>query len=359
MNKKIKMILFSMLIFGIFLSGCVDQNNTDKNVNYTNTQVNLNGSNTIVTDLAGRNVTIPKQEMINNVTCLHPIATYMTWRLTPTKLKSIDMVFDSSPKLVSDITNETFNNLPVTGVYFKGMNKEQILSLHPDIIVSMTKDPNLDEEQMNYSVPVIAISKDNLTDYAESFRFMGKVLGNEKDGNDLANYWEDIIKKVTDQTSNLSKVKVYYASHEGPLSTVGPLTVMSSIIDLAGGIDMYDTNVTMPLADQVNERIIVNIEQVLIWNPDVIITKTEATKNIILNDPQWKSINAVKNHKVYAVPLWESLEGMQSIMGLIWTAETLHPDKVTFDFNNETRTFYSKFYLYDNMTDQQIAQTAA
>jgi iron complex transport system substrate-binding protein len=46
-------------------------------------------------------------------------------------------------------------------------------------------------------------------------------------------------------------------------------------------------------------------------------------------------------------------------MGLMWTAETLYPNEVTFDFNTETRDFYSKFYLYDNMTDEQIAETVA
>lgn len=314
--------------------------------------------NIIITDLAERTVTIPTPDNIQKVTCLHPIPTYMTWRLTPNKLNSVDMVFNSNPRLVPSSTNDTLNSLPVTGVYFKGMNREQMLSLHPDIIVSLNKDPNLDQEQMNYSAPIIAISKDNLTHYEQSFRLLGKALGNEKDANELADYWTNNIKKVTDKTSNLSKVKVYYASHDGPLSTVGPLTVMSSIIDLAGGIDMYDTNTTMAPTDKVNERIIVNIEKILMWNPDVIITKTEAEKNTILEDPQWKPINAVKDGKVYAVPRWETLDGIQSIMGLMWTAEKLHPDKVDFDFNNETRAFYSKFYLYNNITDEQIAQTA-
>jgi iron complex transport system substrate-binding protein len=242
------------------------------------------------------------------------------------------------------------------------MNQEQMLALDPDVIVSMTKDPNLDQEQIDYAAPVVAISKDNLTDYEQSFRLMGKVLGNEEEANELADYWNNSIKKVTDITSTIPEnqsVKVYYASHDGPLSTVGPLTVMSSIIDLSGGVDLYDTNISLTSAQKVDEHIVVNIEQVLLWNPDVIITKTETEKDTILNDTQWQSINAVKNGKVYAAPRWESLDGIQSIMGLMWTAEKLHPDKVAFDFNNETRAFYSEFYLYDNITDEQIAETVA
>lgn len=314
-----------------------------------------------IIDMAQRTVAIPTPENIKRVSCLHPIPTYMTWRLAPEKLSSIDMVFNANPRLVPENANDTLNGLPVTGVFFKGMSQEQMLSLDPDVIVSMTKDPNLDQEQIDYSAPMVAISKDNLTDYEQSFRLMGKVLGNEEKANELADYWSNSIKKVTNVTSTIpenKRVKVYYASHDGPLSTVGPLTVMSSIIDLAGGVDLYDTNTSLTSSQKVDEHLVVNIEQVLLWNPDVIITKTETEKNTITNDTQWQSINAVKRGRVYAAPRWESLDGIQSVMGLMWTAEKLYPDKVKFDFNNETREFYSEFYLYDNITDEQIAETA-
>jgi len=313
-----------------------------------------------ITDMAGREVTVPTPEKIQGVSCLHPIATYMTWRLAPEKLISIDTVFNSNPRLVPESANEDLNSLPVTGVYFKGMNQEQMLALDPDVIVSLAKDPNLDTEQIDYDAPIMAISKDKLSYYEQSFRLMGQLLGNEEEAEELAEYWNNSIEKVTDITSEIpedQRLKVYYASHDGPLSTVGPKTVMNSIINLAGGVCMYDTNTSLTSADQVNEHIIVNIEQVLTWNPDMIITKTEAEKNTILTDAQWQSVNAVQNGRVYAAPRWESLDGMQSIMGLMWTAEKLYPNKVTLDFNNETKTFYSKFYLYDNITDEQIAET--
>ncbi|WP_440945325.1 ABC transporter substrate-binding protein [Methanosarcina sp. T3] len=385
MNRKLKVLFIVMvLVAAVFLSGCTDSDSakesdsgsdgitekgdpvTDSGSGYSSTggssQTGGPDGAIEITDMAKRTVAIPAPENITRVSCLHPIPTYMTWRLAPEKLISTDMVFNANPRLVPEDANDTLNSLPVTGVYFKGMNQEQMLVLDPDVIVSMTKDPNLYQEQIDYAAPVVVISKDNLTDYEQSFRLMGEVLGNEGEANELADYWNNSIKKVTDITSTIPEdqyVKVYYASHDGPLSTVGPLTVMSSIIDLAGGVDLYDTNVSLTSAQKVDEHLAVNIEQVLLWNPDVIITKTETEKNAILNDTQWQSVNAVKNSRVYAAPRWESLDGIQSIMGLMWTAEKLHPDKVTFDFDNETRAFYSEFYLYDNITDEQIAETVA
>lgn len=343
-------------------------NTTSAPTYFTSTQSSSSSSKEIVitswaiTDLAGRTNTVPTPENIEKVSCLHPIPTYMTWRLAPEKLISVDMVFDNSPRLVSQAADDFLSGLPITGVYFKGMNREQMLALDPDVIVSMTKDPNLEQEQIDYDAPIVAISKDRLEHYEQSFRLMGTLLGNEEEANELADYWNSSITKVTDITSEIpeeERLKVYYASHDGPLSTTGPQTVMSSIINLAGGTNLYDTDTSLTPADEVNERLIANIEQIILWNPDVIITKTESSKNSILNDTQWEPIDAVKNGRVYASPQWELLDGIQSIIGLMWTAKTLYPDEVTLDFNNETRAFYSKFYLYDNMTDEQIAETAA
>ncbi len=361
-NSNKATLILLMIISAVFLSGCMDSPSANES-----NQSHISGNPTLmstrnITDLAGRVVTVPMPEDIQRVSCLHPIATYMAWRLTPEKLISIDMVFNSSQRLVPDYAEKQFRSLPVTGVFFKGMNREMMVGLEPDVIVSMTKDPELDKEQIDYGAPVFAISKDELEHYEQSFRLMGILLGNEKEANELADYWNNTIGKVTKETSKIKeedRLKVYYTSHNGPLSTVGPRTVMSSIIGLAGGINYYDTNNSLPPADQVNEAIIINVEQVIKWNPDVIITKTGSAKTSIMNDPQWKTINAVKDQRVYTVPRWESLDGMQSLMGLVWTAKTLYPDEVSFDLNKETRLFYSKFYLYDNMTDEQIAAIAA
>jgi len=307
-----------------------------------------------ITDILGRTVDIPTE--VNKVVCLHPIPTYMVWRLAPDKLVSIDWVFrihlDKGNYLLPDSSVKKLKDLPVTGTYFKSMNKEQILSLNPTVIVSMTKDPNLAKTQDELSIPVLAISKNTLNDYEASFRVMGKLLGNEKEGNELADYWRSVIERVTNETSQIPKkerVKVYYVSHDGPLSTVGPATVMASIIDLASGINVVKDIQGQPTS----EHITVSMEQVLVWNPDVIITDNAGDRDEILSSSEWQEINAVKNHRVYAVRRHEHLDGIRSIMGLVWTANTLYPEKVTFNFIDETKTFYSKFYLY-NITDEQI-----
>ena len=343
MGRKVIFKLLSIFLVVAFLSisfvGCGKPAQTSKL--------------TTITDMAGRTVKIPIE--VNRVICLHPIPTYMVWRLAPNKLVSVDSFFKKRFKdfLMPASSLQKLKDLPVTGVFFKPMNREQILALRPDVIVSMTKDPNVDKTQGDLGIPVVVISKNTLNDYEASFRFMGKLLGNEHEANQLADYWHNVIEHVTDKTSQIpenERIKVYYASHNGVLSTVGSATVMASIIRLAGGI-----NVSAFIHEQpTNESIAVSMEQVLAWNPDVIITKYVSERDEILSSPRWQGINAVKNHRVYAQPRYERLDGITSIMGLVWTANTLYPKRVNFDLVNKVKTFYSKFFLYNAMTDEQV-----
>ena len=117
----------------------------------------------------------------------------------------------------------------------------------------------------------------------------------------------------------------------------------------------------------------VNYEQLLAWNPDIIIIdhapdlpdpSASSTSNTpgaaeisdqILNDPQLQTINAVKNKQVYMNPmgafLWDA--GQQGILQLVWMAKLFHPNSfVNLDMKAELKEFYSKFFAY-NLTDAQ------
>ncbi|PWR71304.1 ABC transporter substrate-binding protein [Methanospirillum lacunae] len=307
----------------------------------------------IVTDLAGRDVTIPNP--ITNISCLHPIPTYMAWRLAPEKLASIDMVSKSRTYLMSKEGQKLFGSLPVTGVYFKGLNNEQVISLKPDVIVSMTKDPNVDKEQDTFNIPVVTVKKDTIEDYEPSFRFMGKVVGNEKEGNELADYWKDTINRVKDASSKIpddKKLRVFYTGATSK-TVPGSATIMSSIVRDAGGIPYADA-VTLS-GDKTNEGIEVSVEDIIKWNPDVIIAQNTNVTNDIMNDPVWKDTTAMKNDRVYCVPKYEFPDGITSIIGLMWVTETLYPDQMPFDIPKETRNFFQKFYKVSDLTDDQIA----
>jgi len=308
-----------------------------------------------ITDMAGRNVTLPDE--VKAVSCVHPIPCHMIWRLARTKMISASKQFKERLVFMSEARAREMADLPTTAEFHNAINREQMLSLRPDVIVSLNKDPRLDREQEEFAAPVVASSKNTLEDYETSWRFIGQIVGAPREGDNLADYWKATTAKVTEPVSEIparDRARVYYAA-VSVTTTPGAKTIMSSIIRAAGGVGFYDEHPNIP-AQREDEAVPTSMEEIVMWNPDVIITGTAKGRTQILSDPHWESIKAVRNGRVYASLNWERLDGIQSLLGLVWTGIKLYPDKVKLDFEGETRRFYSKIYLNDDVTNDQIYQ---
>lgn len=311
-----------------------------------------------ITDMTGRTVEIPVT--FNRVVSLIPSTTFLAYRYAPEKLVSVDTVSATlikskvNPYPESDVKN--LLSLPQNCVYFNECNAEQILSTNPDLILTADNDMNADKEQAQWGVPVVRIVGTTVADYSDAFKWSGKLFDNEAVGNEMAEIWNGTFDKVTAETDKIpqeNKVKVYYASHDGILSTVGTDSKMASIIRMAGGRSFMDEVPPMP-NNLSAEHQIASIEEIQKWDPDVIVTKTLDEKNKILADPQWQNLKAVKNGKVYSCLKYERMDGYQSALSVEWLANTLYPDKFHFDLTNDVKSFYKKFFGYD-ISDEEIA----
>ena len=100
------------------------------------------------------------------------------------------------------------------------------------------------------------------------------------------------------------------------------------------------------------------MEQVISWNPDIIITTDPDFYAKVYTDSNWASINAVKNHSVYLSPQspfkwFDRPVGANMIIGVPWTAKVIYPEQYgDIDMVNVTQYFYSNFYHYDLSDDE-------
>jgi iron complex transport system substrate-binding protein len=107
----------------------------------------------------------------------------------------------------------------------------------------------------------------------------------------------------------------------------------------------------------------VNKEELMEWNPDCMIIDNHGgnvggVREGILGDPALSNLNAVKNGKLYTVPIGVFLMNhcAEKPLYMLWLAKRVQPEIFAdMDFNAEMKYFYEKFYHYQ-LSDEEIEQ---
>lgn len=323
------------------------------------TSASTDGKQTI-TDMDGNKVTIPAT--IKKVYCTSPIGTYIVYTLAPDKLLGWNTALTDTAK---PYIAEKYRDLPALGGTMGGKNTfnvEAIIALKPDIILNMNynheNNDMVNQLASQSGIPVVNISS-GLKDTPDSYRALGKVLGVEARGNELADYTKGILDKVSTMVAKVpdaEKAKVYYAESADGLSTDGNDSMHTEVIKFINAVNV----VTMETATA-SMGTKVSMEQIVNWNPTVIIANAQMGGSdfvkTVYNDSTWSGIAAVKDHKIFfpaGLPFnwFDRPPSIARVMGVEWLAYELYPKYVTVDLKSDLKTFYKTMYGVD-ITDAQ------
>lgn len=117
----------------------------------------------------------------------------------------------------------------------------------------------------------------------------------------------------------------------------------------------------LKVAGDSSRGISVSMEQIIKWNPDVIFLANGKLDDILGNSNKakmWsKSINAIKNKKVYTTPIgtfnWGSVSSDTPLFPL-WMLNKINSDLMTEkELRNETKRFYKNVYDF-NLNNQWL-----
>ena len=101
----------------------------------------------------------------------------------------------------------------------------------------------------------------------------------------------------------------------------------------------------------------VSLEQLLVWQPAVIIVCVDrqfadGTGNWtrLMSNPAWQNIAAVKNGKVYEIPSlphnwFDRPPSVNRILGLVWLGNLLYPDRFKLDIRARPRNSTTSFII--------------
>lgn len=307
-----------------------------------------------VTDLLDREVEIPAE--VERVAALGPF--YDKIFMLGGKDKLVMIGFPQGPW--AELLNPDLKNIAIASNP-KAPNIEELLNLDVDVVFTWgdPDEPLMSKE--NAGLPVVAaINTIMLPDTAEKFieafkreiALHAEVLGPEAEARaeKYFAYLDETIKQVTSVTSELAdheKPKVYYVNDSGLLATHGKYSSTRWYIEMAGG-DFVAKDLEQNLIE-------VNIEQIIAWDPDIIMMGRVNSPEPILSNPAWSEITAVKKGQVYTNPngvfYWDF--GVEGPLLLKYFAKTFHPDKfANIDMVEEVKDFYNEFFDYQ-LTDEQ------
>ncbi len=297
----------------------------------------------------GRDLEVP--ENMDNILCTGSLEMLMALMIAPEKMLGLN--FEPNGRLL----NSQCLDLPIVGGWFgkQSGNYEEFLALEPDIIIEGREDA-LEERQANFgSVPVVGLQTGtSLSDYPEAMEFLGDLLGKENETQVLLDYYKQALQFADDTRDSVpeeQRVKVYYAEGNNGLSTDPSGSAHTELIDLCGGCNVADVSLAGGYG-----MVEVSMEQVLMWDPDVIIIGRASQEDLyhtIMNDQRWQQLRAVQEGKVFVRPQdpfswFDGPTGPNQIIGIYWTVYRLFPDRISLDELKENVTeFYRLFYHYE------------
>jgi iron complex transport system substrate-binding protein len=186
-------------------------------------------------------------------------------------------------------------------------------------------------------------------------RSVGGLLGVPERADELARYAGALLGKVQEAIAKIpppERPSVYVARGPRGLETAVAGSIGSEVVDLVGARNVVGKD-TAP-------RTIVDVspEQILSWQPDVIVTVDRRFHAAIGNDPVWREVKAVRAGHVHFVPdlpfSWlDDPPAPNRLIGLLWLGKLLYPASFPQDIRAEARRFYALFYQQEP-TDAQL-----
>lgn len=358
-KKFSALLLISFLLIGS-LAGCGTQDTTkDSGQTDTNTPppVEQNQPRTI-TDSSGAQVEIPaKVDRIVDLWFAHNEVVAM--------LGASDKIVGTSntPQAYPwqyRVIPATKNALSTLGTAF---NLEELIGLKPDVVFVSSSSKDADAI-INAGIPTVKLAFTDFESMKKCFTLTAEVLGGDavKRANDYIAYLDSKLNEIKSVTSGIAKearpkVLNISSSNLDAITVDGSKTIINDWIEVAGGV-----NAAATLDSNMKE---VSMEQILQWNPDVIILPSSFSatdKEKILSDATWQKITAVKNGKVYTNPtgvfLWNRY-GAEEALQIQWAAKIINPDKFqSLDLAKETKAFYRQFFSYD-LSDDEVQKILA
>lgn len=322
--------------------------------------ISNSGATKTVTDSFGREVEIP--ESPENVACLYATAAHMMAMLDegdkivgcPNGVKSDVLMQMKYPEITETATPHQEGSI----------NAEEMLSIDADLAIvsgALASSEGEMEKLDDMGIPYIVLDYDNIQQLREAITIMGEVFDKQDQASKYIAFYDDTLAMVDERLKDVDMAdapNVYHSLNEAT-RTDPEGTICSEIMERA---KVKDVSIEKGSFSKNEKNIYVTLEEIYKWNPDAFIVNEYPVKEYIMADTKWAGLRAVKENKVYSLPVgatrWCHPGSMEAHMGVLAVARQFYPEKFKdLDFKEYIADYYDEYFnmkLDDDTVDRII-----
>ena len=314
----------------------------------------------VFTDSLGREVEVPTN--IERIAPSGHTANQVLLTMAPEKMVGLSQELSDDQAKYFDVD---VANLPIFGAAFGAngdINKEAVAAAGAQILIDtgeakdgLEEDLNTLQEQLG--IPCVFIET-KLEDYGAAYEMLGDLLGMEERGQELSDYCSaayNETKSVMDTIPESERVNIAYLLGDAGLNAIAKDSYQGQVIDMcANNVVVVEKASGSGMGNEIS------LEQIALWDPELIVFQEGSIYDTVGDDPAWAGISAIDNDNYYEVPnspyCWlNNPPTVNQVMGMQWLPRLLYPDEFDTSIEDVTRDYYKTFYGYE-LTDEEVAE---
>ena len=231
------------------------------------------------------------------------------------------------------------------------MDLEALLLAAPDVVIDIGEAKSgmvedLDGLTEQTGIPFIHIDATVLT-AAEAYRTLGELLNRTEKAEELATWCEATLEQAYTLMEAVdaadARKSVLYCLGDNGTNVLAEASYHAETLNLmADNLAELEEVVASGAGNEVE------LEQILNWNPEVILFAPDSIYETVGESAQWQSLSAIESEAYYQTPYgpygWlSSPPSIQRYLGILWLGDLLYPEYVDYDLQEEVTEYYQLF----------------
>jgi iron complex transport system substrate-binding protein len=303
----------------------------------------------VIEDCIGRTVKIPRE--VKRIACLYAFSGHAVTMLgrcedivaVSNGLKRDSLLHSICPSILETLVPKAQG----------AINIEELLKAQPDLVFlpsDIVRNSPETAKLDRFDIPYLVVDYGTIKGQQFAIEMIGKAIGASERAAMYNDYYNEIIEKVIIVISKIPEdqnLHLYYSVNE-VLRTTLNRGLTADWLKIVGV-----ENVALREKKHIYEgKNYVSLEQVLLWNPDVILANEPGAREYILKSRQWSFLKSVQDKKVFQMPIgisrWGHPGSIETPLAILWTVTALYPERFrNINMFEETKNYYKKFFNYE------------